>query len=210
MNLIELFILAVGLSMDAFAVAVCIGLNMKKTTLKKMMIVGLFFGGFQAAMPFIGYMVASLFAEQIINYDHWVAFALLCFLGGRMIIGSFGNAVCPDRECPEKMCEDRTCPGGKRPDNKENTLKPAEMIPLALATSIDAMAVGVSFAFLKVSIIPAVSFIGVTTFLLSMIGVKIGNVFGKKFKSIAERLGGIILILIGVKILLEHLGFISI
>ena len=209
MNLIELFFLAVGLSMDAFAVAVCTGLTMKKITFQKLLIVGLYFGVFQAVMPLIGYMVAALFAEQIINYDHWIAFALLCFLGARMIIGSFAKEGCLDRECPDNMCSDRACPGGKRPDNNEASLKPGKMVPLALATSIDALAVGVSFAFLRVKIIPAVSFIGITTLLLSMIGVKVGNVFGKKFKSAAELAGGVILVLIGVKILLEHLNVIA-
>ena len=208
MNLIELFFLAVGLSMDAFAVAVCVGLTMKKITLKKSLIIGLYFGVFQAVMPLIGYMVAALFAEQIISYDHWIAFALLCFLGVRMIIGSFGKEGCHDRECPDETCNDRSCPGGKRPDNKEASLKPVQMLPLAIAASIDALAVGVSFAFLRVSIAPAVSFIGITTLLISMLGVKVGNVFGKKFKSAAELTGGIILVLIGLKILFEHLNII--
>ena len=189
MNLIELFILAVGLSMDAFAVAICAGLTMAKTSMRKMLTVGLYFGVFQAVMPLIGYFAATLFADKIIAYDHWIAFLLLCFLGGKMIIGSFkkeGSA-----------------------DSKEAALTPAKMLPLAIATSIDALAVGVSFAFLRVSIIPAVSFIGVTTLLLSMAGVKIGNVFGLKFKSKAELAGGIILVLIGLKILLEHMEIIN-
>ena len=209
MNLIELFFLAVGLSMDAFAVAICAGLTMKKVSVKKSLIVGLYFGVFQAVMPIIGYMVATLFADQIIGYDHWIAFVLLCFLGAKMIVESFKKEGCTDRECPDGMCSDRACPGGKRPDNKEASLKPAQMLPLALATSIDALAVGVSFAFLRVSIIPAVSFIGITTLAISMVGVKIGNIFGTKFKSKAEFAGGIILVLIGVKILLEHLSIIN-
>ena len=209
MNLIELFILAVGLSMDAFAVAICAGLTMKKVSVKKSLIVGLYFGVFQAVMPIIGYMVATLFADQIIGYDHWIAFVLLCFLGAKMIVESFKKEGCTDRECPDGMCSDRACPGGKRPDNKEASLKPAQMLPLALATSIDALAVGVSFAFLRVSIVPAVSFIGITTLAISMVGVKIGNIFGTKFKSKAEFAGGIILVLIGVKILLEHLSIIN-
>ena len=209
MSLFELFFLAVGLSMDAFAVAVCVGLTMKETTLRKQLIVGLYFGVFQAVMPLIGYMVAALFAEQIISFDHWIAFALLCFLGVRMIIGCFEKEGCPDRECPKEMCNDRSCPDGKQPDNNEASLKPVKMIPLALATSIDALAVGVSFAFLQVRIVPAVSFIGITTLLLSMIGIKVGNAFGKKFKSAAEFSGGIILVLIGLKILLEHIGLLT-
>jgi len=197
MSLIELFILAVGLSMDAFAVAICIGLTMRTTTLKKMLIVGLYFGIFQAAMPLIGYMVGTLFADSIIAYDHWIALGLLGFLGTRMIIGSFGKEGYPDVE---------RCGESSRSHNNEASLKPTKMLPLALATSIDALAVGVSLSFLQVSIIPAVSFIGVTTLILSMLGVKIGNVFGIKFKSKAELVGGVILILIGVKILMEHLG----
>ncbi|MCL2517107.1 MAG: manganese efflux pump MntP family protein [Oscillospiraceae bacterium] len=186
MNLLELFILAVGLSMDTFAAAVCKGLSMRKATLSNQIIVGLYFGGFQAVMPVIGYLVASLFADYIISFDHWIAFGLLAFIGVKMIIESFG----------------------KEDDNKKDevSLKPAQMLPLALATSIDALAVGVSFAFLKVNIVPAVTFIGVVTFTISVIGVKIGNVFGTKFKSKAEFSGGVILILIGLKILLEHLG----
>ena len=209
MGFVELFILAVGLSMDAFAVAVCAGLTMPKLNIKKALIIALYFGVFQAAMPLIGYLVATLFADKIIAYDHWIAFALLCFLGAKMIIGSFKKEGCRDRECPAGECSDRACPGGKKPDNSETSVSPAQMLPLALATSIDALAVGVSFAFLRVSIIPAVSFIGVTTFVLSLVGVKIGNVFGKRFKSKAELAGGIILVLIGLKILLEHLEIIS-
>ena len=206
MNLIELFILAIGLSMDAFAVAICIGLTMAKTNMKKMLTVGLYFGIFQAVMPLIGYLVATMFAEKIISYDHWIAFLLLFFLGGKMFVGSFKKESCTDRECPDGICPDRKCPGSKPPNSKETELNPAHMLPLAIATSIDALAVGVSFAFLRVKIVLAVSFIGVTTFLLSTVGVKIGNVFGLKFKSKAELAGGIILILIGVKILLEHLN----
>ena len=205
MNFIELFLLAVGLSMDAFAVAVCAGLTMKKAALKKMLTVGAYFGIFQAVMPLIGYLAASLFASRIISYDHWIAFGLLCFLGGKMVAGSFKKEGCPDRECPGKTCSDRPCPGGKRPENNEASLKPAKMLPLALATSIDALAVGVSFAFLRVNIIPAVLFIGITTLVISMLGVKIGNAFGTKFKSKAELAGGIILVLMGLKILLEHI-----
>ena len=205
MNLFEFFILAVGLSMDAFAVAICAGLTMDKATLSKSFIVGLYFGVFQAVMPLTGYMAATLFADKIIAFDHWIAFTLLCFLGSKMIVGSLKKDGCPDRECPDDACRDRTCPGGTKPETKEASLKPSQMLPLALATSIDALAVGVSLAFLKVNIIPAVSFIGTTTFVLSAIGVKIGNIFGTRYKSKAELTGGIILILIGLKILLEHM-----
>lgn len=204
MNLLELFIIAIGLSMDAFAVAVCSGLSMPKVTVKKSLIIGLYFGIFQAIMPLIGYLLATQFASKIIAFDHWIAFALLCFIGGRMIAGSFGKGGCADRECPAETCTDRVCP-----NTKEVSLGPAEMLPLALATSIDALAVGVSFAFLKVNIVPAILFIGVTTLALSMLGVKVGNIFGVKFKSKAELAGGVILVLMGVKILLEHTGIIS-
>jgi len=188
MNLPELFFLAVGLSMDAFAVAICIGLTMTKATVKKSLTIGLYFGIFQAVMPLAGYIFASQFADKIIAYDHWIAFVLLCFLGGKMIIGSFKQEEKPESEF---------------------SLKPSQMLPLALATSIDALAVGVSFAFLRVNIVPAVSFIGITTLVISMIGVKIGNIFGTKFKSKAEFAGGIILIFIGLKILLEHMNIFS-
>jgi len=208
MSVPELLIIAIGLSMDAFAVAACAGLTMPKVTIKKSLIVGLYFGGFQALMPLIGNMLAIQFADKIIAFDHWIAFGLLCFIGGKMILGSFKKEGCRDRECPAEPCTDRECPGGERPDTKETSLKPATMLPLAIATSIDALAVGVSFAFLKVDIVPAVLSIGVTTLVLSMGGVKIGNLFGTRFKSKAELAGGIILVLMGLKILLEHTGII--
>jgi len=180
-SLIELFILAVGLSMDAFAVAVCAGLSMPKAGFKNALIVGLYFGGFQAGMPLIGFLLATRFAENITTYDHLIAFAILSFLGVKMIGGSFKKDGAEERD---------------------TSLSPARMLPLAVATSIDALAVGITFAFLKVNIIPAVLLIGITTLVLSMSGVKIGNVFGVRFKSGAERAGGVILILIGLKILL--------
>ncbi len=209
MNLLELFLIAIGLSMDAFAVAICSGLAMPKATLRKSLIVGLYFGIFQAVMPLIGYLLARQFADKIISFDHWIAFALLCFIGGRMLWGSFKKEGCPDRECPGEACPDRGCPGGEAPNAKKDSLKPSKMLPLALATSIDALAVGVSFAFLYVEIVPAVLSIGMTTLALSVLGVKIGNIFGAKFKSKAELSGGIILVLIGLKILFEHTGVIS-
>ena len=209
MNFITLFLLAVGLSMDTFAVSICIGLTILKQPIRKSLVVGLYFGVFQALMPSIGYMVSSLFADMVDAYDHWIAFGLLSFLGVKMIIGSFKKGGCPDRVCPSEICRDRKCPGGKPPNNKEFSIKPAQMLPLALATSIDALAVGVSFAFLRVKIIPAVLFIGITTLVVSMIGVKIGNIFGTRFKSKAELAGGIILVLIGLKILLEGLNIIN-
>ena len=194
--------------MDAFAVAACLGLTMGKATMKKSFIVGLYFGAFQAGMPLIGYLLASQFADKIVAFDHWIAFVLLGIIGGNMIVESFKKEGCQDRECPEGVCPDRECPGGERPERKEISLKPASMLPMALATSIDALAVGVSFAFLDINILPAVSSIGVTTFILSMAGVKIGNAFGVKFKSKSELAGGIILVLMGLKILLEHTGVI--
>ena len=209
MGFVELLFLAVGLSMDAFAVAVGAGLTMPKVNIKKALIIGLYFGLFQAAMPIIGYLVATLVADKINAYDHWIAFGLLCFLGGKMIISGLKKGGCPDRECPDEACVDRECPSGGRADRTEASVKPAQMLPLAIATSIDALAVGVSFAFLRVNVPIAVLIIGITTFALSLVGVKIGNVFGMRFKSKAEIAGGIILVLIGLKILLEHLHIIS-
>ena len=185
MDFPDLFLLAVGLSMDAFAVAACAGLTMADANLKKALTVGLYFGIFQAGMPLIGYFAAGLFAAKIIIYGHWIAFALLGFLGGKMIAGSFKKETGPDGEQP---------------------LSPAKMIPLALATSIDALAAGVSFAFIRVSIIPAVLFIGAATLVISAAGVKIGNMFGTKLRLKAQFTGGVILILIGSKILFEQLN----
>lgn len=183
MGLFMLFMTAVGLSMDAFAVAICKGLSVKKVTLKHGIIVGLYFGGFQAGMPLIGYFLGSSFAKYIENFDHWIAFALLGIIGFNMI-----------RESREEEEELNSSFGFKA------------MFPMAVATSIDALAVGVSFAIMKVQIVWAVFFIGVITFTLSAIGVKLGNRFGAKYKSKAELFGGIVLILLGTKILLEHLG----
>ena len=177
--------------MDAFAVAACIGLARKKAPLKESLIVGSYFGIFQAGMPVIGYLAATLFADRIIAFDHWIAFVLLAFLGGRMIYEGLKK-------------ED---PAGE--NRAYSSLKPAQMLPLALATSIDALAVGVSFAFLQVTIVPAVLLIGAVTLVIAMAGVKIGSLFGTKLKSKAEVIGGCILILIGLKILLEHLGILS-
>ena len=192
MGFIELFILSVGLSMDAFAVAICIGLTMAKANVRAALITGLYFGGFQGGMPLIGYFIATQFADRIIELDHWVALGLLCFLGGKMIVESIKRDESEDVEYPEKQ-----------------SFKPATMLPLALATSIDALAVGVSFAFLQVKIVPAVMFIGLVTLVISMAGVYVGNVFGERFRPQALLTGGIILVLIGLKILLEHVGIIS-
>ncbi len=184
MGLLELFILAVGLSMDAFAVSVCKGLAMPKITVKKAAVVGIWFGGFQALMPALGYLLGSQFKESITAIDHWIAFILLGIIGGNMI-----------REACSGECE-----------NENDSLDVKTMFLLAVATSIDALAVGITFAFLKVNIAAAVTFIGVTTFIISAAGVKIGNIFGTKYKAKAELAGGIILVLLGLKILLEHLG----
>lgn len=187
MGIVELFLIAVGLSMDAFAVAICKGLSIGKIKIRDMIIVGLYFGIFQGAMPLLGYFVGSQFKNYITAVDHWIAFILLLAIGGNMIRESFS------KEVDAESCS--------------TSLK--AMLPLALATSIDALAVGVSFAFLDVQIIPAVSFIAVVTFVLSAVGVKIGSIFGARYKSKAEFIGGIILILMGSKILLEHLGILS-
>lgn len=186
MGIIELFLLAVGLSMDAFAVSVCKGLAMPRITVKKASIVALWFGGFQALMPLLGYFLGVQFQDKITAIDHWIAFVLLGIIGINMV-----------REALSGECE-----------NTSDSLDIKTMFILAVATSIDALAVGITFAFLKVDIIPAVSFIGATTFILSAAGVKIGNVFGTKYKSKAELAGGVILILLGLKILLEHLGIV--
>lgn len=187
MGLIELFLIAVGLSMDAFAVSVCKGLAMPKCTFKKAAIVGLWFGGFQALMPAIGYILGAQFQEAIASIDHWIAFVLLALIGGNMIHEALDN----DEEEADVSLDVKT------------------MFLLAVATSIDALAIGITFAFLKVSIIPAVCFIGIVTFIISFAGVKIGNVFGARYKNKAEIVGGVILILLGLKILLEHLGFLG-
>lgn len=185
MGILELLILAIGLSMDAFAVSVCKGLAMKKLEFKNMAIVGLWFGGFQALMPTIGYFLGVQFKNQITAIDHWIAFVLLGIIGTNMI-----------KEACSKDDEEEV---------KAN-LDVKTMFMLAIATSIDALAVGITFAFLSVNLVHAVTFIGITTFILSAVGVGIGNIFGTKYKAKAEITGGIILILLGIKILLEHLG----
>lgn len=185
MGLIELICIAVGLSMDAFAVAICKGLSLRKCTWQKQGIVGLYFGVFQAGMPLLGYLLGMQFKEMITSIDHWIAFVLLGIIGANMIKEGFSK---------EEISDEKT-----------DRLSVKEMLGLAVATSIDALAVGVTFAFLQVEIIPAVCIIGVTTFILSAAGVKIGNIFGTRYKSKAEIAGGVILIFMGVKILVEHL-----
>lgn len=186
MSFIELFLIAVGLSMDAFAVSVCKGLSVKRLSPKHALLVGIYFGGFQFLMPVIGYLLGFRFEHIITNIDHWIAFVLLAFIGGSMIKESFGKS--------EEL-------------NDDFSFK--TMLMMAVATSIDALAVGITFAFLSVRILPAAGLIGITTFIISGAGIYTGNVFGAKYKSKAELAGGVILILIGAKILLEHLGIIS-
>ena len=182
MGLGELLLLAVGVSMDAFAVSICKGLSVQRCSIKHMLICGLYFGVFQGAMPLIGYLLGSQFESLVTAVAPYIAFALLAVIGYNMI-----------REARE---DDETV-------NDDFSMK--AMVPLAVATSIDALAIGVSFAFLQVNIIPAVSFIGVTTFVCCMIGVKVGSIFGSKYKTGAEFFGGLVLILMGFKILMEHL-----
>ena len=185
MSYLELFVIAVGLSMDAFAVSICKGLSVRRLKPRHNLICGLYFGGFQALMPVIGWLLGRQFESLIKSIDHWIAFALLVLIGANMIREAVKNEE----------------------ENLNDSFSPKTMLPLAVATSIDALAVGVTFAFLDVSIVPAASMIGATTFILSAVGVKIGNVFGAKYKSKAELVGGIVLIAMGVKILIEHLFF---
>lgn len=184
MGVIEIVLLGIGLAMDAFAVSICKGLSMKKMEWKKAIIIALYFGIFQALMPVIGYLLGVGFEEKITSIDHWIAFGLLSIIGINMIREAFD-----DKESEENDSVDFK-----------------SMVVLAVATSIDALAVGVTFAFLRVNVIFAVAIIGIVTFIISMCGVKIGNVFGDKYESKAEIAGGVILILLGLKILLEHLG----
>lgn len=191
MGIGELLALAVGLSMDAFAVSICKGLSMKKATLKAQAICGAWFGGFQALMPLIGFFLGALFANAIAAIDHWVAFLLLCVIGANMLKEAFGS----DCDCEEEANAD---------------LGVKTMFVMAVATSIDALAVGISLAMAgDVNIFLAVVLIGITTFLFSAVGVRIGNVFGSRFEKIAQITGGVILIVLGLKILQEHLDFLG-
>ena len=183
---IELFLIGVGLSMDAFAVSICKGLAAKNVRREQPVIAGLYFGGFQALMPLAGYLLGSRFQSMIQRVDHWIAFVLLALIGANMVRESQGEA-----------------------EHLDDSFTPGTMLPLAVATSIDALAVGVTFAFLNVRIIPAAALIGVTTFALSAIGMRLGNVFGARYQARAELAGGIVLILMGVKILLEHTGILG-
>lgn len=188
MEIIELLLIAIGLAMDAFAVSICKGLAMKRMNWKKAVIVGIYFGVFQALMPVIGYFLGRTFENLVTKIDHWIAFILLVLIGGKMIKEAFDNNA----------------------EGYSDSVNFKTMLVLAIATSIDALAVGITFAFLQTNIVLAVILIGIVTFILSIVGVKIGNQFGIKYEKRAEIIGGIILILIGIKILLEHLGIINI
>jgi putative Mn2+ efflux pump MntP len=191
MTLIELLLLALGLSMDAVAVAICKGLSMQKINLKHALTVGAWFGGFQALMPLVGYLLGTAFAGYIRTFSNWIAFILLAAIGLNMIREAFA------KKKAKSAGEEAEC---------ESALSVKAMFLLAIATSIDALAVGVTFAFLQVSIVPAILTIGLMTFLLSAAGVKLGSVFGAKFEATAEVIGGTILCLLGIKILLERFG----
>lgn len=186
MGILELILIAIGLGMDAFAVSICKGISMPKMNWKKAIIIGLYFGIFQALMPVIGFTLGKTFENLVTSIDHWIAFGLLLIIGIKMIIDAF------------------------KEDNisVNDSINWKVMVILAIATSIDALAVGITFAFLQVNLLLAVSIIGIITFILCVIGTKIGNNFGNKFENKAEILGGIVLIFIGVKILLEHLNII--
>lgn len=187
---IEIFLIGIGLAMDAFAVSICKGLGMSKLNKKQAAVIALYFGGFQALMPLIGWLLGIRFQQYITSVDHWVAFILLAIIGGKMIY----EAVKGEEEEIEV---------------KDAPLDHKELVVLAIATSIDALAVGITFAFLDTPILPAIAIIGITTFIISAIGVAAGNFFGSKYKNKAEIAGGLILILIGLKILLEHLGVLA-
>ena len=192
MSFIDLFLIGVGLSMDAFAVAICQGLSMTRIKWGHALTVGLYFGGFQALMPFIGWMLGSQFAGRIQQYDHWIAFILLVLIGGNMI----REALSGDEEDAAQAETDL------RLDHKKLFL-------MAIATSIDALAIGVTFAFLETAILPAIGIIGCTTFCISVAGVAVGCWFGARYRKRAEITGGAILVLLGVRILLEHLGILA-
>lgn len=191
MGFVELFLIAVGLSMDAFAVSICKGLCMKRLNMKQAVVIALFFGGFQAFMPLVGWLLGTQFEQLITPVDHWIAFVLLALIGGKMLWDSF-----------HEDDEGVACPADGKLDMRELTM-------LAIATSIDALAVGITFAFLRVDIVMSVGLIGVTTFVLALVGVAVGNRFGARYEKPATIVGGVVLILIGLKILLEHLGVIA-
>ncbi|MDO5305560.1 MAG: manganese efflux pump MntP family protein [bacterium] len=184
---IQTLLIGIGLSMDAFAVSICKGLGMSKLNKKQMLIIALYFGGFQALMPFLGWAVGARFSSYVSQYAHWIAFILLAVIGGKMM--------------HEALTESEDC---ENSDEKDKKLSHKELLFLAIATSIDALAVGISFAFLNVPIMPSITIIGFTTFFISLTGIAIGNIFGSKYKNKAEFVGGLILVAIGLKIILEQ------
>lgn len=186
MSIIEIALIGVGLAMDAFAVSICKGLAMRRMNYKKAIIIAAFFGVFQALMPALGYVLGTTFANKIAAIDHWIAFILLALIGTNMIKEALSS---DDDEC------------------QDDSLRLGDLIMLSIATSIDALAVGITFAFFNVSLLLSVSMIGIITFIICVIGVKVGNVFGEKYKSKAELAGGLILIVMGAKILIDHLFF---
>lgn len=190
MGIIELFLMGVGLAMDAFAVSVCKGLAMRKVNGRQCFVIALFFGGFQALMPAAGWFLGIRLADKITAVDHWIVFVLLGYIGGKMVLEGIGE----EKENKDTVIEEMDPPLDLR-----------ELLVLAVATSIDALAVGISLSFLQVNIVEAVSIIGIVTFIISAAGVFVGNIFGSKYKTRAEIAGGCILILLGVKILIEHL-----
>ena len=216
MDIITLLGIAVALSMDAFSVSICKGLATKAFSLKTALLCGLWFGGFQALMPLIGYFLGAQFEHFITNIDHWIAFGLLLIIGVNMIREAFGEDETTSQRDNETMSQpvesqshkvaetqsQRQCQSQRSTSNSLKT-----MLILAIATSIDALAVGVTFAFLRVNIWKSVLVIGITTFLFSFVGVKIGNVFGSRYSKTAEIVGGVILIMLGIKILVEHLYY---
>jgi len=209
MGLIELLIIAVGVSMDAFAVSICKGLSMRNINIKKAGVVGLYFGVFQAIMPLAGYFLGIQFQDKIVFIDHWIALILLGFIGIKMIKES-RISKCEISNISLIKCSFNSFTKAYNClTDRDYSLNFKSMSMLAIATSIDALAIGITFAFLKVNITSAVFFIGVITLILSMIGVKLGNVLGEIYKSKAEFLGGLILILMGIKIFLDHIGVIS-
>lgn len=191
MGFVELFLIGVGLSMDAFAVSICKGLGMSRLNMKQAAVISLFFGGFQALMPLIGWALGSQLTDLITPIDHWIAFGLLAFVGGKMLWDAFHEDDDVDAEAADEKLD----------------LK--ELLMLAIATSIDALAVGITFAFLQMAIVPSITIIGLTTFVISFAGVAVGHFFGARFEKPATIVGGVVLILIGLKILLEHLGVIA-
>lgn len=192
MGFIELFLIGVGLSMDAFAVAICKGLGMKRLNLRHALVIALYFGGFQALMPFLGWLLGAQFQQLIAPIDHWIVFVLLAFIGGKMVWEAVRGGEDEEGSAHE-----------------EPKIDHREMLMLAVATSIDALAVGITFAFLQVNIVEAISVIGLTTFVLTVVGVWVGHQFGARFERPATVVGGVVLILIGLKVLLEHLGLIA-